>query len=147
MKLFSTPLIVLTILAFLFVLERLFPLRRRVRELGARLLVNFSISALTFFVAAFLVRPAAQAALHWANTKPFGLIHLVLLPTPLAFVISFLLMDLAFYYWHIPITASRSYGAFTTFIRSIPILMFPPAFAFISAKWRCRRRSACYKSV
>jgi sterol desaturase/sphingolipid hydroxylase (fatty acid hydroxylase superfamily) len=101
MKLFSTPLIVLTILALLFVLERLFPLRRRVRELGARLLVNFSISALTFFVVAFLVRPAAQATLHWASARPFGLIHLVPLPAPLAFVISFLLMDLAFYYWHI----------------------------------------------
>jgi len=101
MKFFLTPLIVLAILVLLFVLERLFPLRRRMRELGARLLVNFSISALAFFVAAFLVRPAAQATLHWANAKPFGLIHLVPLPTPLAFVISFLLMDLAFYYWHI----------------------------------------------
>jgi sterol desaturase/sphingolipid hydroxylase (fatty acid hydroxylase superfamily) len=101
MKLFPTPLIILTILALLFVLERLFPLRKRARALGARLLVNFLISALTFFVAAFLVRPAAQAALHWANARPFGLIHLVPLPAPLAFVISFLLMDLAFYYWHI----------------------------------------------
>ncbi len=63
--------------------------------------MNFSISVLAFFVAAFLVRPAAQAALHWANAKPFGLIHLVPLPAPLALVISFLLMDLAFYYWHI----------------------------------------------
>jgi sterol desaturase/sphingolipid hydroxylase (fatty acid hydroxylase superfamily) len=101
MKLFPTPLIVLAILALFFVLERLFPLRKRARALGARLLVNFLISALTFFVAAFLVRPAAQAALHWASARPFGLIHLVPLPAPLAFVISFLLMDLAFYYWHI----------------------------------------------
>jgi sterol desaturase/sphingolipid hydroxylase (fatty acid hydroxylase superfamily) len=101
MKLFPMPLIVLAILALLFVLERLFPLRKRMRELGTRLLVNFSISALAFLVAALLVRPTAQATLHWANGKPFGLVHLVPLPAPLEFALSFLLMDLAFYYWHI----------------------------------------------
>jgi sterol desaturase/sphingolipid hydroxylase (fatty acid hydroxylase superfamily) len=101
MKLFSTPLVVLAILALLFVLERFFPLRKRMRELGTRLLVNFSISALAFLVAALLVRPTAQATLHWANGKPFGLVYLVPLPAPLEFAFSFLLMDLAFYYWHI----------------------------------------------
>ncbi len=95
------PLIVLAILATLFVLERLFSLRKNTRALVGRLAVNFVVSALTFLVAAVLVRPAALATLHWANTKPFGAVHLVKLPWPVEFALSFLLMDLAFYYWHI----------------------------------------------
>src|SRR5437867_7495281 len=85
----------------LFLLERFLPLRKNARSLLARLIVNIAISALTFVAAVTLVRPAAQWALQWSAAKPFGLIHLVPLPAPLAFVISFLLMDLAFYYWHI----------------------------------------------
>jgi sterol desaturase/sphingolipid hydroxylase (fatty acid hydroxylase superfamily) len=96
-----TPLIVVGIFAFLFVLERFFPLRKRTCVLIGRLLVNLSISALAFSVAAVLVRPVAQATLHWANAKSFGLIHLAPLPPLFAFVLSFLLMDLGFYYWHI----------------------------------------------
>jgi sterol desaturase/sphingolipid hydroxylase (fatty acid hydroxylase superfamily) len=96
-----TPLIVVGIFAFLFVLERFFPLRKRTCVLIGRLLVNLSISALAFSVAAVLVRPVAQATLQWANAKSFGLIHLAPLPPLFAFVLSFLLMDLGFYYWHI----------------------------------------------
>jgi sterol desaturase/sphingolipid hydroxylase (fatty acid hydroxylase superfamily) len=101
MKSPPTPLIVVAILALLFVLERLFPLRKSTRQTVTRVLVNFLISTLTFFVAAVLVRPSALATLHWANAKPFGIVHLLPLPAPLQFVLSFLLMDLAFYYWHI----------------------------------------------
>src|SRR5260370_38639223 len=89
MKHFSTPLIVLTIFALLFVLERSFPLRKGVRALGARLLVNFSVSALAFSAAAFLVRPAAQAALPWANATPFGLLDPLPVPSRLALLIRF----------------------------------------------------------
>src|SRR5947208_12105056 len=101
MKSLPTPLIVVAILALFFVLERFFPLRKSTRMLVGRLLVNFSISAPTFLIAAVLVRPTALATLHWANAKTFGVIHLVRLPAPLEFAVSFLLMDLAFYYWHI----------------------------------------------
>ena len=101
MKSVLTPLIVLATLVLLFVLERLFPLRKITRALVGRLLVNFSISALAFLVAALLVRPTAQATLHWTNEKTFGVVHLVPLPAPFEFALSFLLMDLAFYYWHI----------------------------------------------
>jgi sterol desaturase/sphingolipid hydroxylase (fatty acid hydroxylase superfamily) len=101
MKSVLTPLIVLATLVLLFVLERLFPLRKITRALAGRLLVNFSISALAFLIAALLVRPTAQATLHWTNVKTFGLVHLLPLPAPFEFALSFLLMDLGFYYWHI----------------------------------------------
>jgi sterol desaturase/sphingolipid hydroxylase (fatty acid hydroxylase superfamily) len=96
-----TPLIVVGIFALLLVLERFFPLRKRTCVLIGRVLVNLSISAVAFFVAAILVRPAAQATLHWATAKTFGVIHLLPLPSLFAFALSFLLMDLGFYYWHI----------------------------------------------
>jgi sterol desaturase/sphingolipid hydroxylase (fatty acid hydroxylase superfamily) len=48
-----------------------------------------------------LVRPAAIATLSWTTQKPFGLVHLLALPSTLQFIAAFLLMDLTFYWWHI----------------------------------------------
>jgi sterol desaturase/sphingolipid hydroxylase (fatty acid hydroxylase superfamily) len=86
--------------AALFVVERYVPLRAQKAELVARLVINLCFSALAFGIAAVLVRPAAQAALHWAGEKPFGLVHLVPLPRAAQFAIAFLLLDLSFYWWH-----------------------------------------------
>ncbi len=101
MTFLRTPLVVLAIFAILFLLERLFPLRKNTRALVGRLAVNLAVSALAFLVAALLVRPAALATLHWSHAKTFGVLHLMSLPWPFEFALSFLFMDLAFYYWHI----------------------------------------------
>jgi sterol desaturase/sphingolipid hydroxylase (fatty acid hydroxylase superfamily) len=85
----------------LFVLERFFPLRKGAHSLIGRLLVNVAISVLTFLAAVTLVQPAAQWALCWSADRPFGLVHLLALPAWLELTASFLLMDLAFYYWHL----------------------------------------------
>ena len=47
------------------------------------------------------MQPAARWALRWSAQEPFGLIHLAALPPWAEFALSFLLMDLAFYYWHL----------------------------------------------
>ena len=91
-----TLLTVGSLFAALFVMERFVPLRARKAELVARLVINLCFSALAFGVAAVL----AQAALHWAGEKPFGLVHLVPLPAAAQFVTAFLLLDLSFYWWH-----------------------------------------------
>jgi sterol desaturase/sphingolipid hydroxylase (fatty acid hydroxylase superfamily) len=101
MKNLPTPLIAVAIFTVLFLLERFFPLRKTTRSLIARLLVNLVIAVLTFIVAVGLVQPAVRCALGWSASKGFGLVHLVALPGPLEFVLSFLFMDLAFYYWHV----------------------------------------------
>lgn len=93
-------LIVLAALAVLFLLEQLFPLRRRKRRLWPRLLVNGGLSLATYGVAAVLVRPAALAAAGWASAQPFGLLHLAALSRPAEFALGFILLDLSFYYWH-----------------------------------------------
>jgi sterol desaturase/sphingolipid hydroxylase (fatty acid hydroxylase superfamily) len=85
----------------LFVLERFFPLRKSARSRHARLVVNVAISALTFVAAVALVQPAVRWALHWSAERSFGLVHLTLLPAWAEFALSFLLIDLAFYYWHL----------------------------------------------
>jgi sterol desaturase/sphingolipid hydroxylase (fatty acid hydroxylase superfamily) len=95
------PILAIAVLVLLFVLERFFPLRKDTRSLLARLVVNLVISALAFVAAIALVQPAAQWALRWSAEKPFGLIHLTALPVWAEFALSFLLMDLAFYYWHV----------------------------------------------
>jgi sterol desaturase/sphingolipid hydroxylase (fatty acid hydroxylase superfamily) len=97
----SAPLLAIGVFALFFVLERIFPLRKSTRSLLARLLVNVAISAVMFIAAVGLVQPAVRWALDWSATRPFGLIHLAPLPAPVEFVLSFLLMDLAFYYWHL----------------------------------------------
>ncbi|MFN2507482.1 MAG: sterol desaturase family protein [Chthoniobacterales bacterium] len=95
------PILALALLVFLFVLERLFPLRKSTRSLLARVMVNLAISALAFVAAVALVQPAVQWALRWSTEKPFGLIHLVALAEWTQFALGFLLMDLGFYYWHV----------------------------------------------
>jgi sterol desaturase/sphingolipid hydroxylase (fatty acid hydroxylase superfamily) len=87
------------VFAGLFLLERLFPLRRRTCSLLRRLAANLFIAALAFGTAAIMVRPVVRSLLGWTQARDLGLIYLVPLPAGRA-VLGFLLMDLAFYYWH-----------------------------------------------
>ena len=98
-----TPLAVVLalLIAGLWVLERRAALRRQRRPLLARLLVNAGISALAFTVAMLVVRPAALAAMAWAWNRPVGAIHVAPLPGEAQLALSFLLMDLTFYWWHV----------------------------------------------
>ncbi len=101
MKNLLAPVLAIAVLVLLFVIERLFPLRKETRSVLRRLVVNIAISAVAFIAAVALVQPAVRWALHWSAARPFGLIHLVALPVWAEFALSFLLMDLAFYYWHV----------------------------------------------
>lgn len=95
-----TLLVVGGLVGSLFFVERLVPLRSSKAELIARLLVNLIMSALAFVVAIILVRPAATAAMQWANLETFGLVHAIPRPGWAQAILAFLLMDLSFYWWH-----------------------------------------------
>jgi sterol desaturase/sphingolipid hydroxylase (fatty acid hydroxylase superfamily) len=84
----------------LFLLERLFPLRRPRRPLAGQLLVNLTFAAIAFATVALTVRPAAEAMLGWTGRTSFGLLQLPAIPAALRPVLAFLLMDLTFYWWH-----------------------------------------------
>ena len=101
MNALSTSVIAVAVFALLFVLERFFPLRKTTQSLFGRLFVNLAISILTFIAAAVFVQPAARWALRWSADSPLGLAHLIALPAPLEFALSFVLLDLGFYYWHV----------------------------------------------
>jgi sterol desaturase/sphingolipid hydroxylase (fatty acid hydroxylase superfamily) len=85
----------------LFLFERALPLRRSTSSLVARLVVNLGLTALSFATAALVVRPAVAAALTRDAGTPVGLVHLLPMPPPARAVLGFLLLDLAFYYWHL----------------------------------------------
>ena len=101
MNALSTSVIAVAVFALLFVLERFFPLRKTTQSLLGRLFVNLAISILTFIAAAVFVQPAARWALRWSADSPLGLAHLIALPAPFEFALSFVLLDLGFYYWHV----------------------------------------------
>lgn len=98
------PTILLPVLSAVFVLllllEHLFPLRRRTCSVLRRLLVNLAVAALAFGASAVTVRPVVVSLLGWTEAREFGLVHLLPLPPVGRAVLGFLLMDLAFYYWH-----------------------------------------------
>jgi sterol desaturase/sphingolipid hydroxylase (fatty acid hydroxylase superfamily) len=48
-----------------------------------------------------LVSPASQNAISWSSENSFGILNLIKLPAIIEGIIAFLLMDLAFYYWHL----------------------------------------------
>ena len=87
-------------LALLMVLERRFPLRRPTYSLARQLVVNLTFSALAYGTAAITVRPTVRALLGWTAARDFGLVQLFALPGALQVAVGFLLLDLAFYWWH-----------------------------------------------
>jgi sterol desaturase/sphingolipid hydroxylase (fatty acid hydroxylase superfamily) len=94
-------LALILVAALLFVLERFAALRRPKRLLLARLLINVGVSVLALATAMLVVRPAALAALQWTSDTRFGVLHVLPMPPIVRFVVSFLLMDLTFYWWHV----------------------------------------------
>ena len=81
-------------------LEHFFPLRNKTYSLIVRLFINASLSVISFMVVFFLVSPASKNAISWSSENNFGLLYLIKLPAVIEGLIAFLLMDLAFYYWH-----------------------------------------------
>ena len=88
------------LIVVLFILEQFFSLRKNKQSLISRLIVNVSISILSLAIVLYAVFPAQQKALTWTSKTSFGFLHLFELPLIIESVIAFLLMDLAFYYWH-----------------------------------------------
>lgn len=100
MRPYLLVLVVAAAAVLLLALERLFPLRRRTCSTLRRLLINLGISALAYGASAAMVRPAVLSLFGWTETRGFGLLNVLPLPPAGRFVLGFLLLDLAFYYWH-----------------------------------------------
>ena len=94
-------IVFIVIFLSLLALEYFFPLRNKTYSLVVRLLINASLSVISFMVVFFLVYPAANNAISWSSENSFGILNLIKLPSVIEGIIAFLLMDLAFYYWHL----------------------------------------------
>ncbi|UCG57305.1 MAG: sterol desaturase family protein [Phycisphaerales bacterium] len=84
----------------LLVAEWFFPLRRRRRRFARRFVVNVCMTAMAFAVGSVSVRSVALALAGWASEHSVGLSLIVPVPGVVRVVLGFVLMDLAFYYWH-----------------------------------------------
>ena len=84
----------------LFGAERAAPLRTPRRTWLLEVAINLAFSALAFGSSAVLVRPAVGRAMGWSQRQEFGLVYLAGLPPWARGVLVFVLLDLAFYYWH-----------------------------------------------
>jgi sterol desaturase/sphingolipid hydroxylase (fatty acid hydroxylase superfamily) len=76
-------------------------LRARTHALIPRLVVNLVVAGCAFLTAALLIRPAVAPLLDRAGPLSMGMVRIVPLPPAIELVLSFLLMDLSFYYWHV----------------------------------------------
>ena len=70
-------LIIPSFFVILFVLERLFPLRKSKSPLGSRLLVNAVVSSLAIAIGLALVRPAAATVRAFVSERGWSLASLV----------------------------------------------------------------------
>lgn len=95
------PLLVLVgFYASLFVLERCYPLRKASQSGCYRVGTNLMMTMIVIIVVQFSVLPTVEATMAFSKHYHLGLIPLLSLSAPTAFVLGFLLLDLSFYYWH-----------------------------------------------
>jgi len=93
------PLLACIFLALL-VLQWRFPLRRQHFRMLRRLVRNFVMSIPGFAVLRFAMLPIPLALAAWAQDRHVGLLNWLPLPWWAALVVSFLLMDYAYWWWH-----------------------------------------------
>ena len=96
----SALYVVPVVIAALFALEHLFPLRRAKARLADRLTVNVGLGAMALVTALLVVQPVASAAWDMVSRYPFGILKTIPMPAIVEGVLTFLLLDLSFYYWH-----------------------------------------------
>jgi len=94
------PVIILLAYLVLLFFETIFPLRARKLPRAGRFAVNALMTLPVFLIGGSIVRTVGLSLASWGDARPFGLLHAVLLPFSVRFVLGFLLMDLSFYYWH-----------------------------------------------
>jgi len=83
-----------------FLAEQRWPLRRRVRPLGERLVTNAAMVALAAMALRLAMIPAALAVAAAAERAGVGVLRWLPLPAAVAAVLGFLLLDWTVYVWH-----------------------------------------------
>lgn len=85
----------------LFAFERILPLRRPKAALVPRIAVNVVMSATAFLAALAIVSPVSAATMQWTTASSFGLMRILGLSGIAELLVTLILLDLSFYYWHV----------------------------------------------
>ncbi|CAM2942833.1 sterol desaturase family protein [Legionella worsleiensis] len=88
------------IYVFLLLIEYKNPLRKPVRRLMNRWIINFTLSIMVYFTAKTVVVPVAQFTINFNQLHGYGLLSLLPAHSLFQWLVGFMLMDLTFYYWH-----------------------------------------------
>lgn len=93
-------LIVFILYIALFVLEQIWPLRKRTRPLLHRMLINITFTVCVYFTAILIITPVVTFTMQMTHAHAFGLLPWISANNTVNFIAGFLLLDLTFYYWH-----------------------------------------------
>ncbi|MBD3358244.1 MAG: sterol desaturase family protein, partial [Chitinivibrionales bacterium] len=96
----ATLTLLAAVAVVLFMLQELFPLRRRTNPFVHRLFVNAVLSGLALGTSALIVTPVAGGILSLVTKRQIGFLRLFDLPPVAETFLAFLLMDATFYWWH-----------------------------------------------
>lgn len=97
---FISPITLAIIYSSLLLIEYKKPLRKPVRRLMDRWIVNFAFTILVYFSAKVFIVPVVQFTINLTLSHDFGLLSFFPSNTLIQFLLGFMLMDLTFYYWH-----------------------------------------------
>lgn len=96
----AVPAVVGAVFLVLFLGEQMFPLRQPTQPLLGRLKVNAGVTAIAVLINFGLVQTAAYFTIQWGEKQSFGLVRWLPVSPQMGGILAFLLLDLAFYYWH-----------------------------------------------
>lgn len=97
---FTIGMVLVVIYSSLLIFEYKKSLRKPVRRLMHRIIVNFSFTLMVYVSASLFIAPVAQLTINFNQSHNLGRLSFIQSYTLINFVFGFLLMDLTFYYWH-----------------------------------------------
>jgi sterol desaturase/sphingolipid hydroxylase (fatty acid hydroxylase superfamily) len=92
--------VLIGLLLLLLVIERVWPLRRRVDRWLRRVLVNVMVAGPSFLILRLMLIPVVVAVAAWAETHNLGLVRMVSMPAVLAGIVAILVLDYSMFLWH-----------------------------------------------
>lgn len=89
------------VLASCFILEMVFPLRKKRDQLSSRLFKNSAMALLAFPFTRFLALPVVFLVINFTQTHQWGLLQVLELPPILENLLVIALLDYSLYWWHV----------------------------------------------